>query len=289
MEAEGVRFFDKPVTEVIKSRTSVRSYREESLGKDVKDRLRGFMKEVKGPFDARCRLELIDNSVAQKGEGVKLGTYGVIKGASSFFAAAIDKSARGPEQLGFVFEQLVLFSCSMGLGTCWLGGTFKKSEFAKIMDLREDELLPIVSPVGYAREKRGVVDSLFRLGAGSNNRKDWTELFFNGGFDTGLGREEAGEYSIPLEMVRLGPSASNKQPWRLVKDNDVFHFYVKRTKGYGDRLGFDIQRLDMGIAMCHFQLTAGEQGLKGEWAELEAELPKLPEDTSYIISWVCKN
>jgi len=60
-------------------------------------------------------------------------------------------------------------------------------------------------------------------------------------------------------MVRIAPSASNKQPWRIVKIEGAWHFFLERTKGYGDGIIFkllklaDIQRLDMGIAMCHFE------------------------------------
>jgi hypothetical protein len=31
-------------------------------------------------------------------------------------------------------------------------------------------------------------------------------------------------------------------------------------------MGFDMQRIDMGIAMCHFQLSCHEMGINGEWA-----------------------
>ena len=45
-----------------------------------------------------------------------------------------------------------------------------------------------------------------------------------------------------------------------------------------------IQRLDMGIAMCHFELTANEQGLNGSWNKdgYESGSDKL----IYIASWV---
>ena len=34
----------------------------------------------------------------------------------------------------------------------------------------------------------------------------------------------------------------------------------------------DLQRVDIGVAMCHFELTAREQGLAGEWVKDHAEL-----------------
>ena len=46
-------------------------------------------------------------------------------------------------------ESLILYATSLGLGTCWIGGTFKKGQFAKAIDLKGDEILPIVLPIGY--------------------------------------------------------------------------------------------------------------------------------------------
>ena len=93
-------------------------------------------------------------------------------------------------------------------------------------------------------------------------------------------------------MVRLGPSASNKQPWRVIQEDHAFHFYVQRTPGYRDSLlqrmlrVEDLQRVDLGIAMCHFELTARELGLRGRWAAQEPKLETPDPLTEYTISWV---
>jgi hypothetical protein len=47
--------------------------------------------------------------------------------------------------------------------------------------------------------------------------------------------------------------------------------------------------MDMGIAMCHFELTAREAGLKGEWVVKEPEIEKPDELTEYSVSWVSEN
>jgi hypothetical protein len=48
----------------------------------------------------------------------------------------------------------------------------------------------------------------------------------------------------------------------------------------------DIQRLDMGIAMAHFELTARELGLSGRWERKEPSVQKPDELTEYVVSWV---
>jgi hypothetical protein len=174
------------------------------------------------------------------------------------------------------------------LGTCWIGGVFNRSRFAERAGVREDEVLPAISPLGYPTPTRSVADSIIRWSAGSRTRKPWGDLFFQGNFATPLSESAAGRFRNPLEMVRLGPSASNRQPWRIVKEpaREVFHLYLRRSRGY-DKLikAADMQRLDMGIAMSHFDLTARELGLGGRWATLTPSAHPLPERTEYAGSW----
>ena len=285
MDNEGKSISQMPVTELIKIRRSCRSYTSQKLSEDLKGKIAGYFSELKESFDIKTRFVLVDNFNSED-SGVKLGTYGIIKGAPSFIAAAVEKGNMNMKALGYAFEKLILFATSMGLGTCWLGGTFKKGEFSKAIGLKDNEILPIVSPIGYSSESRRLLDSFLRLSAGSNNRLDWDKLFFKNNFSNKLSREDAGNYSTPLEMVRLAPSASNKQPWRIVSENNAYHFYLQHTKGYGKILGYDIQKVDMGIAMCHFELAARELGLDGSWSMNAKITDNVPREMEYITSWI---
>ncbi|WP_026476876.1 nitroreductase family protein [Alkaliphilus transvaalensis] len=276
-------FFQQPITEIIKNRVSVRSYSNENLSEEVKKQINSYLTSIEGPFEAETRFQMIDREDIKINNG-KIGTYGVIKGANTYIAGMLKKGDYDLEELGYVFEKAILFLTSIGLGTCWLGGTFKRSGVEEIVGLQQEEMLPVITPVGYGLEKKRFIDSTIRLIAGSNNRKDWKELFFNNDFDEVLNKESAAEYKLPLEMVRLAPSASNKQPWRIVKDDQRWHFYMESTKGYSKALGYDIQRIDMGIAMCHFEMTLIEAGLKGKW-QIESNVPK-KEEVEYIITWI---
>lgn len=279
------QIFKMPVVDVIKSRTSIRTYKKQPLPKDVRQNVVNFFNELKGPFDVGIRLELIEGASTPEDSDIKLGTYGMIRGATSFIAAAVEAADKNLEEVGYVFEKLVLYIASLGLGTCWLGGSFNKGQFAKAISLKEKEILPVVTPIGYAADSRSLVDSMVRFAAGSKKRKDWEELFFKNSFNDRLSLSDAGKYSVPLEMVRLGPSASNKQPWRIMLENNRLHFYLQHTAGYAKALGYDIQRIDMGIAMCHFELTAKELGIKGTWKFIKPEAAA-QQNSEYIISWI---
>ena len=170
----------------------------------------------------------------------------------------------------------------LSLGTCWLGGTFTRSRFADRIALRADESLPAVIAVGHIADQPRWIDGLIRLGAGSDKRKPWETLFFERTFTDPLSREAAGPYAVPLDMVRAAPSASNKQPWRIVKDAGRWHFYLQHTPNYKP----DMQRIDMGIAMCHWALTAQERSLQGEWAVDPPPIAIPDPDTAYIATWL---
>ena len=47
----------------------------------------------------------------------------------------------------------------------------------------------------------------------------------------------------------------------------------------------DLQRVDMGIAMCHFELAARERGLAGHWVVDDPRIEQPDENTEYTASW----
>jgi len=261
------------VIELIRKRKSVRSYTGEPLSETHVDAINKYIEQLTPPFEANVRVQLIRAKIDD--QPIKLGTYGVISGATDFLLLICGKGLMSEIGAGYMFEQIILYCTQLGLGTCWLGGTLKRNDFLKQVQLSENEELIVISPVGYKREKRTFVESIMRAGAGSDKRKPFGSLFFNRAFKTPLTEADAGSYKIPLEMVRLAPSASNKQPWRIVMQEGVFHFYHHIGR-------FSIN--DIGISLCHFELTCKELGLKGHFEKV----PDVPmsNDTEYTISWI---
>ena len=278
--------FDRPVRELIAKRRSWRSYRDEDLSEEVKDRLHEAISSLEPPpFGSKIRFSLIESSMQEK-KRVK-GTYGVIKGACNFLAGALMPGDMAFEDFGYSMEELILFITSLDLGTCWIGGTLNRSYFGDKMGLRPGEIIPAITPVGFVTDKRSLLDSIFFLSAGSKNRKPMHELFFENDFKTPAPPGIAGHYADAMEMVRLAPSAVNKQPWRIVKKDGIFHFYLCRALGYNAFFSdVDMQRMDMGIAMFHFHSCAHEADLSGRWAVVDPGISSLPQRTHYCVSWV---
>lgn len=274
--------FQKSVIELIKMRTSSRSFDQKNIQSLTLKKLNDYITKINEETKIKAKIIFIQSKDIDGSKVMKLGTYGVISGANSFIIGILDKEEKDALEFGYLFEKIVLFATDLGLQTCWLGGTFNKGNFKQNMSLLHNEFIPIVSPVGIKKEKPRVFESAMRAVIGANKRKPWSELFFEADGLVPLNEHSEGEYAIPLEMVRLGPSASNKQPWRIIKDKNAYHFFLCRTKGYGVT-GYDMQMNDIGIAKCHFELSVNELGLKGTWQEIKNI--NTTNNWEYICSW----
>ena len=275
--------YSNSVIELIKLRRSWRTFLPRKIEEEKIHQLQEFMDSAKGVYGTPLNLKFVHHTGDEK-----VGTYGTIKGAPLYLAGSIRKSLSYPEEYGYAFEKIILKAEELGLGSCWLGGTFSKGTFAKALSLKDVEILPAVTPLGYTASRRSFTDTVTVSMARSRSRLDWQKLFFQKNFSTPLTRENSGKYQISLEMVRLAPSASNKQPWRILKDGEIYHFYTHRSRLYNNLLRVgglaDLQRLDIGIAMVHFELSARESGLDGKWHQRNPGIHS-DRNTEYISSW----
>jgi len=261
---------------IIEKRVSVRSYQKIPLTdfdqKKVKETLESVEKKS-GPFHNKVRFFYSKNEVK---DGGKIGTYGFVKNPPAFIGGVVKNTLSGMVDFGFLFEEVILRLTELHLGTVWLGGTFNRKDFD--VEVNEGEIIAAVSPVGYEAAKT-INEKVIRNFIKANKRKPFDELFFSG-YDLNKIKEDHPYYQY-LKAVQSGPSASNKQPWRIVIIDDMFNFYLKRTKGYGNMLKLDIQAIDIGIALSHLYLTLVEDNYSPVFLE---EKPLDLEDAEYIIS-----
>jgi nitroreductase len=111
----------KPVSEIIKVRKSCRTYSKTPIAKDQRGIIENFIQEQS---TENFRFEIVDK-LDRPATGEKLGTYGVILGATTFVVGIMKKEYKTIEHFGYAFEKIVLFLTDMNLGTCWLGASFK--------------------------------------------------------------------------------------------------------------------------------------------------------------------
>jgi nitroreductase len=240
-----------------------------------------------GPFGSKGCIKLIQvtNNVSDK--GIKLGTYGFIKNPQAYLVGLTENSKYSLVEFAYTFQKLVILLTELEIGTCWMGGTFNRNSFEQEIQLGEGEFIPCITPIGYPNQKQRVFDKAIRYVVKADNKKPWDKLFYDSTFEVPLDKQKAGLLEVPIEMVRLGPSASNKQPWRLLLTNNrkFCHFYIEHTPNYSSKLGYDMQLLDLGIAMCQFELACKELDIKGRWSVAKPDLLLPNDQTEYIASW----
>ena len=265
-------------TEIIRNRKSVRTYKEQAIPEKTLNQVRDYLKHDTGLFDVPITFSILnarENGVSSP----------VILGADTYVAGKYQKQKNAELSFGYAFEKFILYAASLGLGTVWLAATIDRKAFEKAIQLKEDEVMPAVTPLGYAAEKRSIRESMMRRGMKSDSRVPFGKLFFRDNFQNPLNESDAGIWQLPLEMVRLAPSATNKQPWRAVVEKNRVHFYEKKTLGYDKEATGDIQKVDLGIALCHFEIGAEERGIKGHFIQEDPDI-RTPEDTEYIATYV---
>ncbi len=258
----------------IKGRKSVRTFDGRPVSTEDRDKIEQYIRTIENPFGIPVRFALLD-----------AGTYGlsspVLNGESLYVAGMVGRTPRAEEAFGFSFEKLVLFAWSLGIGTTWIGGTMKREVFERAAGLAEGEMMPCVSPLGYPAKKRSIKETMMRKAVGADSRIPAEKIFFDRVWDHGLSPEKQAAVADLIEMVRWAPSAVNKQPWRIIVSDQGYHFYEKHDKGYISEKTGDLQKIDAGIAICHFVMGMEEHGDKPRLAIDNPGL-EVPENVDYI-------
>lgn len=257
------------ILEAINQRRSVRSFTPRMMDGKETDEIQGILDRAAsepGPFGTKVRCELhVDPS--DSGE-TRLGTYGLISGASAFIMPVLAPAPGAMEDLGWTVERAIIDLWSAGWASCWIGGVFSRSKAASLAGASGEEFVPIVVALGEEAERRSLMDRIVTRASGDRQRKPLAELCFLAD-GSALGKEvlDSG-WDIALEALRVSPSASNKQPWRLAwnPQGQLWMLFLDEDRLYNNGLGHThLQNIDMGIAMYHFAAAAGCAGLAGAW------------------------
>ncbi|MBO4769264.1 MAG: nitroreductase [Clostridia bacterium] len=244
------------ILRIISSRRSVRTFDGRPLNGGDRDRLIRYAENADNPFGAKVRFVFLD---AEK-NGL---CSSVITGEKEYVAGIVKKQPLADAAFGYSFEKLVLYAASLGVGTTWMAGTLNRGRFEKVSCLTDDEMMPCVSPLGYPAEKMSLREMTMRRGVGADRRLDAEKLFFDGVWGRPLAVPEG--FAEAVQAVRLAPSAVNRQPWRVIKSGRAWHFYEKKgSGGFTSEKAGDLQKIDVGIALCHFNAALEYLGIQTE-------------------------
>ena len=229
-------------------RVSRRSYRDKEVKTEEISSILNMISDINK--NAKLNIQFIE-----KGKDVLSGfkaSYGLISGAKSFIALVGNKNIENYKQnLGYYGEMLVLEATSIGLSTCWLGGTYNKNESEKYISIKEDEEIVCIIAVGYADKELSLKEKVVK----NINKKKKTvdEMLVCHTNDIPYWVQSGAEYAINA------PSAVNKKPIVYeFADNKVEAIIAKPNHGY--------EEVDLGISMLHFQLGALKENHSGVWS-----------------------
>lgn len=209
------------ILEIIKSRHSVRQYRNQIIEESKREELNTCIKEANEESHLSIQVfydepKCFDSFMAHYGKFTNVGNYIAIVGNKS-----------DQEKAGYYGEKIVLKCQEMGLNTCWVAMTHGKSQ-AKI---KKGQKLLILISLGYG-DTQGV----------AHRSKSIKELSH--------ADEETEWFTKGMEAVCLAPTAMNQQK---------FLFELKNGVVTAKSLGGFYSKIDLGIAKYHFEAVTGHE------------------------------
>ncbi|MEO3946610.1 nitroreductase family protein [Gorillibacterium sp. CAU 1737] len=221
--------------------------------------LRAYADELNAEAGGTIRFGIWEDGAEEVFGGLS-NSYGMFKGVKAFMAF-IGRMEGNPKQVktlaGYYGEQLVLKANRMGLGTCWVAGTFDKAMAKRVAGVEEPEQLLCVCPVGETPESLSLREKLLKGFSTTRRRKPLEDIVRNA--DRFV--EAPGWMRSALEAARIAPSALNAQPWRFHLQPEEQAIQVT-VEGRASK-----EPVDLGIAMAHLEIAALAAGKRGTWTE----------------------
>lgn len=243
--------------EDLAKRRSVRSYVPKPLLDSDRKTLEALITDI-NTHEAGMHLQLFTDSGAPF-EGFRR-SYGMFRGVKNYVALVVDNSYPFMrEKAGYYGEQIVMKAVELGLGTCFVGGTFSSGHVDARVRAGEELLCLIV--LGYADEAHtSLAARLSRKIAKRRSKKP--EDFFKSDISLLEAEKLFPALGQGLEAVALAPSALNKQPVEIGIASDS----SEALNGSANSVSEDgvtvtatvpednpMQLIDLGIAMFNFQ------------------------------------
>lgn len=203
------------------------------------------------------RIAIIQEKSEEIFKGI-IGSYGQITGSTVYAAFIGRKSFENMEsKVGYYGEAFILEATTLGVATCWVGGTFSKSKVVQHVILDTDEKIFCITPLGYSSDLLTQSEKMLKMLVGSDRRKTMDKIC-----RSCVSEETPDWFLSGVESARLAPSAMNRQPWQFRMMNG------KAVVSSKDKGVFS--RLDCGIAMLHFELGVSKKDVSGRWIYLSA-------------------
>lgn len=251
------------IYEAIFARKSVHNYHMESLSNQILEGIRSYYRTTQGLFGGiETDISIIDN---RKGQHHALGILGVR--APYYLALYSEEKDRAAMNAGYIMQQISLYLCSRGMGSCFVGMTVLKKTLQKKNGKKLFALLAFGKSKGpHSRKpieaKRLDMDDLCVY-------KEVPRLWMK----------------QLLEAARLAPSSMNSQPWRFVVYDNRIHIFSKKQRS--DRLK-KWDELNFGVMFSNMIVVAEELWLDVDLIRLDEISQKNFPNSQYVLSAILR-
>lgn len=232
--------------EAIYERVSRRTYLNTPIDKDKID----FINRTIDDANKKSGLRIIfveDGSKAFNSFGK---SYGMFKGVQSIILLKGGKTDPNlKEKVGYYGEILALEATKLGLGTCWVGGTFDR---AILTNNDKEEIVCVLTVGNVPLDKPLKERMIYKV---THRKTKSIEDFY-------VAKEAVPDWFIEaIKAVQKAPSAINSQKVRFKYEDDVVIASIQNT------YTFDL--VDLGIAKLHFEKCSGYQFELGNHGKLK--------------------
>lgn len=209
--------------EAMRTRHAVRQYLDKPIEHEVRSKLQEVVDEANAEGNLHMQL-LFDEPECFD---AAIAHYGKFSGVTNYLAIVGKNSPGLDKRAGYYGEKVVLTAQTLGLNSCWVALSHGKTK----AEFGPDERLVIVVALGYGATQ-GVphASKPIEQVSDADERPEW--------FQRGV------------EAALLAPTAVNQQKFRFVlKDGKV-----TAHAGIGP-----CSKIDLGIAVYHFELASGHK------------------------------
>lgn len=211
----------------IEHRHSVRRYTEEPLSSAEAEELGRAVARANQASGLAMRLVTDEPRAFDS----LLAHYGRFQNVKNYLVVAGPKGRDLQELAGYFGEKIVLLATRLGLGSCWVGGTFRRRSVAGTV--APGHRLACVIALGHGAE------------AGRPHRSKSIEELSN---THGLVMPDWFQHG--MQAAALAPTALNQQHFLFTLGRDRQTVTAQSTGG-------PMSMIDLGIAELHFEVASG--------------------------------
>ena len=251
------------IYEAVFARKSVRSFKMDALSASMLENINCYHQEVKGIFsDNEMTMSLIDNHLGQQ---KTLGLFGIR--APYYLLIYSEDGEKAGMNVGYVMQQIVLYLCSIGLGSCIINPASAK----KTLQVQGDKKL--YGLIAFGRSSGSYMRKPIEA-----KRLDVNKLC--------VYKEKPRLWMKKLiEAARIAPSSMNSQPWRFVVYDNRIHVFAKGKKTEQMKA---VDELNFGIMFANMIAVTEELWLDVDLIRLEDISQKTFMNSQYVLSVILR-